>query len=29
MTFETVVGLVLAVFALLYLIHALLRAEEL
>jgi K+-transporting ATPase KdpF subunit len=29
MTFETIVGLVLAVFALIYLLYALLRAEEL
>jgi F subunit of K+-transporting ATPase (Potass_KdpF) len=29
MTFETVVGLVLALLALGYLLHALLRAEEL
>ena len=29
MTFETAVGLVLAVLALIYLIYALLRAEEL
>lgn len=29
MTFETVAGLVLAVFALVYLLYALLRAEEL
>jgi len=29
MTFETVAGLVLAVFALIYLLYALLRAEEL
>jgi K+-transporting ATPase KdpF subunit len=29
MTFETFVGLVLAVFALIYLLYALLRAEEL
>jgi K+-transporting ATPase KdpF subunit len=29
MTFETVVGLVLAVLALIYLIYALLRAEKL
>jgi K+-transporting ATPase KdpF subunit len=29
MTFETIVGLVLAVFALVYLLYALLRAEEL
>ncbi len=29
MTFETVVGLVLAVLALIYLLYALLRAEEL
>jgi K+-transporting ATPase KdpF subunit len=29
MTFETMIGLVLAVFALIYLLHALLRAEEL
>jgi K+-transporting ATPase KdpF subunit len=29
MTFETIIGLVLAVFALIYLLYALLRAEEL
>jgi K+-transporting ATPase KdpF subunit len=29
MTFETVIGLVLAVFALIYLLYALLRAEDL
>lgn len=29
MTFETIVGLILAVFALAYLLYALLRAEEL
>jgi K+-transporting ATPase KdpF subunit len=29
MTFETIVGLVLAVFALIYLLYALLRAEDL
>jgi K+-transporting ATPase KdpF subunit len=29
MTFEVIVGLVLAVFALIYLLYALLRAEEL
>jgi K+-transporting ATPase KdpF subunit len=29
MTFETIVGLVLAVLALVYLLYALLRAEEL
>jgi len=29
MTFETIAGLVLAVFALIYLLYALLRAEEL
>jgi K+-transporting ATPase KdpF subunit len=29
MTFETIVGLVLAVFGLIYLLYALLRAEEL
>jgi hypothetical protein len=29
MTFETVVGLILALLALVYLLHALLRAEEL
>jgi K+-transporting ATPase KdpF subunit len=29
MTFETMIGLVLAVFALIYLLYALLRAEEL
>ena len=29
MTFETIVGLVLAVFALIYLLYALIRAEEL
>jgi K+-transporting ATPase KdpF subunit len=29
MTFETIVGLVLAVLALIYLLYALLRAEEL
>jgi K+-transporting ATPase KdpF subunit len=29
MTFETIVGLVLAVFALIYLLYALIRAEDL
>jgi len=29
MTFETIIGLILAVFALIYLLYALLRAEEL
>jgi K+-transporting ATPase KdpF subunit len=29
MTFEVIVGLILAVFALIYLLYALLRAEEL
>jgi K+-transporting ATPase KdpF subunit len=29
MAFETIVGLILAVFALIYLLYALLRAEEL
>jgi K+-transporting ATPase KdpF subunit len=29
MTFETIAGLVLAVFGLIYLLYALLRAEEL
>jgi len=29
MTFETIIGLVLAVLALIYLLYALLRAEEL
>jgi K+-transporting ATPase KdpF subunit len=29
MTFETIIGLVLAVFALIYLLYALLRAEDL
>lgn len=29
MTFEVIIGLVLAVFALIYLLYALLRAEEL
>jgi K+-transporting ATPase KdpF subunit len=29
MTFETIIGLALAVFALIYLLYALIRAEEL
>jgi len=29
MTFETIIGLILAAFALIYLLYALLRAEEL